>query len=90
MLLRMVEPPANLGVVILVVSRTARDFDLSYVGMFRPVSGPLDHSPRLNDAGNDPVHQLKFGDLEVGHPLVAFANASANVEDCLFVFVEEL
>ena len=35
--LRLVKPSANLGVVILVVSRAARNFDLSYVGMFSPV-----------------------------------------------------
>ena len=32
-----VEPPANLGVVILIVSGMARDFDLGYMGVLSPI-----------------------------------------------------
>ena len=35
--LRPVKPPANLGVVILIVAGTARDFDLGYMSMLSPV-----------------------------------------------------
>ena len=36
-LLGSIEPSANLGVMILIVPRPARDLDLGYVGVFGPV-----------------------------------------------------
>ena len=74
--------------MILIVSRTARHFDLGYVSVLSPIGRPLDHGPRLDDAGDNPMHQLKFGDLEMFHPFTALANTCTNIKDFLLVFVE--
>ena len=89
-LLGAIKPSADLRAVRLIVSRPPRNLDLRDVRVFGGICGPLHQHPGSSNTRDNTVHQLKLGDLEVGHWFVPFPHMSLGVQDRLFVSVEEL
>lgn len=90
MFLGSVEPPADLGVVGLVVPGSTRDLHLCNMCSFGGIGRPLHHRARGCNAWNNAVHEFQLGDLEMVDWLLPLSDTSAEVKYNLFVVMEEV